>query len=1220
MRKIVVLLAVLMLALMAMPATAEQASEWVLDQYADVPGTLGEYNGPGGDIVIPAEVDGEPVRVISTRVFNDDDTITSVVIPEGVTTIEANAFVGCDALESVTLPESLRVLGMSVFFRNDHFKNLTIPAGVQYIGDMTLDCGLERITFEGSIPIIDDHMFDYFGPDFGSKAIYVPDDLVDAYREYFHGNELIVGSGKNAEYITEPDAESDFEFDAATGTITAYNGDRSVITVPDEIDGVQVTAIGDNVFERMDNLYAVNLPESIAHIGKRAFAYDTKYVHINIPQALKSIDDEAFEAAYFFKQPVFPASLETIGAGAFRHAVNLCSWGDPALVLPEGVREIGDEAFNGAFINELELPSTLDRIGARAFADCGTTYMAFNAYELPEIAPDAFAGSTLTQLADIDLPWDATRAQWDAAKAIFDPMGFANLTVWRNNPSSGGHCFAVSFSDGATKGAYDKDGFISEYTGTEPNVSAYSYISWDSGDVNTIGVGAGVFKGNQVIRTFWPHHCNWFTTIQAEAFADSTLEYIEMYDSITTIGARAFANCTNLTEIVLPEFLTELAPDAFAGCTGITKIDVQCDASILTPGMFADCVNLTEISFARGAIPAGMMDNCATLTNIALGDGVTAIGARAFADTGISRFVIPASKDVDFTAFDGVSDLCLSADATDDQVAAWSEALNYPWYDSILREGEASKLVKMPFEPTDAECFEFEPETGTIREYLGDEIDVVIPREIDGVTVREIAYGAFDRCMDYTNTDVANNQTDWVPLRSIVLPETIEVVSDGLFSYCQQLETFICYAPLESTGKGTFTRCASLKDVVFVNGLKQIDNYCFEQTGPMNNMWFGDKLDRVGIQAFSHAGVTKLDLNAATYDSGAITACEQLTELHIGSRAEQFGDITVQDCPQLALVCLEMEHAEGKIPGAMMLARLADPITIRLPEGATEQDIRAAEYAPLFGTEPAVNVVREACAKEIAVMPDPAALREAALNRPIVAPAVEPEPAAEPTAEPAGDPVDPAPYMGAWQAISMTEDGETYDVAAFGLSIILTLEENGIVSLDMGGEADEAEWTATDRGLYVDGMDIILQADGTLFMADGAGGILFERGAADGSESAAIAEPADVQIASADDRIGVRYVCTEAEFEGGVRLDASMLGQEYSLQFNADGTVKFVMAGAEVPNGTWEQRTVETEDGEAEAFVINYYGNVEVIAVMTDTGFDMNYMDAMRLFFEPEQL
>ncbi len=68
-------------------------------------------------------------------------------------------------------------------------------------------------------------------------------------------------------------------------------------------------------------------------------------------------------------------------------------------------------------------------------------------------------------------------------------------------------------------------------------------------------------------------------------------------------------------------------------------------------------------------------------------------------------------------------------------------------------------------------------------------MDVVVPREIDGVTVVGFAnYNAFDSCHDYTDSSVETNRTEWVHLRTLVLPETIRELPDMMLGYCQQLE------------------------------------------------------------------------------------------------------------------------------------------------------------------------------------------------------------------------------------------------------------------------------------------------------------------------------------------------------------------------------------------------------------------------------------------------
>lgn len=51
-----------------------------------------------------------------------------------------------------------------------------------------------------------------------------------------------------------------------------------------------------------------------------------------------------------------------------------------------------------------------------------------------------------------------------------------------------------------------------------------------------------------------------------EAFAGTDAWTVELPDGVTSVGARAFANCPNLQRVTLPAALTDIADDAFAGC------------------------------------------------------------------------------------------------------------------------------------------------------------------------------------------------------------------------------------------------------------------------------------------------------------------------------------------------------------------------------------------------------------------------------------------------------------------------------------------------------------------------------------------------------------------------------------------------------------------------------------------------------------------------------
>ncbi|MDD7402297.1 MAG: leucine-rich repeat protein [Eubacteriales bacterium] len=328
------------------------------------------------------------------------------------------------------------------------------------------------------------------------------------------------------------------------------------------------------------------------------------------------------------------------------------------------------------------------------------------------------------------------------------------------------------------------DGVWEMYKGEKADLTV-----WTSGDADEeiYALGDGLFKGNQHIRSFYPHHANWFTTIGAEAFKDSSLEYVELFDSITTIGPEAFANCKKLTSLDLPDSLTDIGTKAFAGCTGLKDLRIRCDASLLPVDAFQDCSALETLTLDKCQIPAGTFDGL-DLKQVLLGADVT--GADEGALAGVDRSLIRASDDM-----------------TEDQVAQLSADLGFPWYQGLLQVSDSSSLLTMPFEANPASDFEFEPETGTITAYTGSGVDVVIPRAIDGVPVKVLAMATFYKCQDYTDTDMETNQEDWVHLRSVVIPESVEILEDSLFAYCQDLKTVICYAPLESTGKNTFNFC-----------------------------------------------------------------------------------------------------------------------------------------------------------------------------------------------------------------------------------------------------------------------------------------------------------------------------------------------------------------------------------------------------------------------------
>ena len=1129
-RSLISVLSLLMLVL-CIPALAE-STDWNYDaNYAILRG----YDGAGGDVVVPAEIDGFTVDVIGINVFKGD-TITSLTLPETVLELRSNAVASCEKLTSVTLPQSLVVINRMNFFSCNALSEVTIPASVRYIGDTSFRfCdALRKITFEGVCPAIDMDCFSVLPDD---AVAYVPDDQLEAYTAAFENAGSTVSvqpSGKNAVLVENNGyVEDEFDFDASTGAITSYNGYATYLAIPETIGGAPVKAIGPEAFARHAYLAFLELPEGLESIGDSAFYNCETLGRVRFPSTLKTIGSNAFYNAY--KSSVLElTSVESIGDYAFYFAGLKGS-----LELPEGLKSIGENAFE-ACTNmgaNLYLPSTLESIGSNAFkGDYNIQYIVLESPTAPMLGENVFAGCDY--LYDIDLNAHGTRQEMQQWQAYVDALGLP-CRVWRAQDPT---------AQSPEKGAYQYENrVLTEYTGTKTRIHPHLTVSKEP----VVGLGDGVFKDSQTIEYFSVAHNDEFTTIGAESFMNSSLREVDLFDSVTTIGARAFANCAQLETLTLPDSLTTIGEGALDGLTGLKKLVIKCDPALIPAGAFANMPNLSEVTVESGAIPAHMFEgsgvtaltlgagvteigekafagtalNAAELTNVtAIGAGAfegsalervrlsasASVGERAFANTKLKQLVIPTVGSFPLSAVEGTSaELRLPTDATDDQLAAWNETLKRPWYDPMLREGETSKFVKMPFEPTPAENFEFNPETGLISAYIGTDVDVVVPREIDGVTVVGFAnYNAFDSCQDYTDSSVETNRTEWVHLRTLVLPETIKELPGMMLAYCQQLETFVCYAPLESTGGNQFMLCRSLNNVIFVNGVREIGNYAFDSAGPLGNLYFGEHLVKIGQQAFNFAGLTSFVADAESVEYGAFTECQNLTSLHFTSKTKSFGENCIINCPNLTEICFDGCDLTTSPMGLMM--NVAPKLTVRVPEGMREENLRHAQNCQSWSENPSeVTVSTEGCAHALPALPDVTAmLPELKLDAGVEAVAavapVAPEttakpetipestdaPASETTAAPeniteAQDAAIPDEYLGAWYGVSMEMEGVSYPLADMGMDLTITIGADGTAEMHMNGEGERIRYSMQDGVLTADGVSFALQDSMLVVSEDG---------------------------------------------------------------------------------------------------------------------------------------
>ena len=92
------------------------------------------------------------------------------------------------------------------------------------------------------------------------------------------------------------------------------------------------------------------------------------------------------------------------------------------------------------------------------------------------------------------------------------------------------------------------------------------------------------------------------TSIGDGAFADcSDLIGVTIPEGVSSIGERAFSNCSSLTSVSLPDTLALIGNRAFENCTSLTAIVIPKQAALAGSETFEGCTNLTSITFRSAA-------------------------------------------------------------------------------------------------------------------------------------------------------------------------------------------------------------------------------------------------------------------------------------------------------------------------------------------------------------------------------------------------------------------------------------------------------------------------------------------------------------------------------------------------------------------------------------------------------------------------------------------
>ena len=118
---------------------------------------------------------------------------------------------------------------------------------------------------------------------------------------------------------TSAETYKNFEYyeENARIVISGYNGNEATVTVPSQIDGMDVIKISNYVFSEKTNLKKINLPDTLESIGDYAFYGCTSLTSIDLPDSVTQLGWRTFYNCTALTSINYPVSLEDTGYGVF---------------------------------------------------------------------------------------------------------------------------------------------------------------------------------------------------------------------------------------------------------------------------------------------------------------------------------------------------------------------------------------------------------------------------------------------------------------------------------------------------------------------------------------------------------------------------------------------------------------------------------------------------------------------------------------------------------------------------------------------------------------------------------------------------------------------------------------------------------------------------------------------------------------------------------------
>ncbi|MBO5881907.1 MAG: leucine-rich repeat protein [Alistipes sp.] len=402
-----------------------------------------------------------------------------------------------------------------------------------------------------------------------------------------------------------------------------------------------------------------------------------------------------------------------------------------------------------------------------------------------------------------------------------------------------------------------------DFTGSTPNDSPANNEIWYT-------------NGSTTEKTD-PTHPNAFgANILSNTYdVDRECWVIKFDGAVTKIGEDAFADCSNLTSITIPNSVTSVEVFSFYACNSLVEFegkfaseDGKCLIVDNTLIAFAIGCDVTEYTIPNNVIEIVecVFGSCSSLTNVIIPNSVTKIGEAAFAGCdSLAGIIIPEGVSViaagTFANCHSLASVTIPNSVTTIEEDAFYDC---PSLTSITIPDRVTSIGEGAFVGCESLA------------------DIIIP---DGISV--IAADTFSNCNS---------------LASVTIPNSVTTIGESAFYYCPSLTSITIPDSVTEIGESAFEYCVSLTSATIPDGVTLISDNVFSCCFWLENITIPNNVSEIGAGAFySCSSLTSITIpdGVTTIGEGAFMECYSLTSVTIPDSVTEIGEGAFAACQNL---------------------------------------------------------------------------------------------------------------------------------------------------------------------------------------------------------------------------------------------------------------------------------------------------------------------------------